>query len=49
MPKAKWILSSPDNNGPLGGPIAVYDQADLDRRLKAAKDAGVTVNYHEAE
>lgn len=49
MPKAKWILSSPDDNGPLGGPIAVYDKADLDRRLAEAKSAGVTTNVRDAE
>ena len=48
MPKPKWILSSPDNSA-LGGPINVYNQAELDRRLKAAKEAGVTVSVREAE
>lgn len=33
----------------MGGPIAVYGEADLQRRLKAAQEAGVTVTVREVQ
>lgn len=53
MPKKKWIISSPDVPNPLkgkngkGDSAAVYSEADLTRRLDAAKEAGVTVDVRE--
>ena len=50
MKKAKYILSSPDVKNPLkgkagkGDAISVYDDADLNRRVTAAKKAGVRVS-----
>jgi hypothetical protein len=51
MPKPTYIFSvQPTGKETLteqimGGPIYVYGEADLRRRLKAAKEAGVKVTY----
>lgn len=53
--KATYILSSPDVPNPLkgkggkGDSIAVYDTQDLNRRLKAAKKAGIKVTVRKAD
>lgn len=55
MSKKRWILTAPDVPNPLkgkggkGDAAIVYSKADLDRRMKAAKAAGVTVNVREVE
>lgn len=55
MTKKRWIISAPDVPNPLkgkngrGDSAIVYSQADLDRRKKAAKAAGVKVNVREVE
>lgn len=47
MSRAKWILRTPDRVDPTTGRknegVAVYSRADLRRRKKAAKSAGVKV------
>lgn len=40
MPEAKYILSAVGG----GDAISVYDDADLDQRLEAARQRGVEVN-----
>lgn len=53
MPKPKYIISlagGRDRKNPVtSGPAAVYSDADLKKRLRAAKDAGVKVNVRPAE
>lgn len=44
MPEAKYIFSAADGSNT----ISVYDDADLQRRLDAAADAGVAVTYRPA-
>jgi hypothetical protein len=48
MPKAKYILTAHDYQGPIekalgrkDSKVGVYDNADLKRRQDAAKQAGV--------
>jgi hypothetical protein len=49
MPKAKWIITGGDSKNPAkSGPVGVSTKADLKKRLKAAKKAGVKVNVREA-
>jgi ribosomal protein L13E len=54
MGRAKYVLSSPDVPNPLKGrggrgeAIAVYEDADLKRRVDAAKKAGIRVNVRRA-
>lgn len=44
MPKATHILHPVDGDDcPLRGPISVYGEEDLQRRLAAADELGVTV------
>ncbi|WP_168220930.1 hypothetical protein [Actinomadura sp. WMMA1423] len=53
MAKKKWIISAPDVPNPLkgkdgkGDSATVYSKADLNKRLAAAKKAGVKVNVRE--
>jgi hypothetical protein len=53
MSKKRWILTAPDLTNPItggkGDSALVHDQADLDRRLAAAKAAGVTVTVREVK
>jgi len=49
MPKPKWLLTADDDSaltraaGKTKVTVAVYDKADLDRRLSEARAAGVKV------
>lgn len=54
MPKAKWVLTAHDYQGPIekalgqkDSRVGVYDEADLKQRLDAAKKAGVKVSVKE--
>lgn len=53
MAKKKWIISSPDVPNPLkgkdgkGDSAAVYSETDLQKRLAAAREAGVKVDVRE--
>lgn len=51
--KKRWIISSPNVRnsvtGEEGDSAIVHNKEDLERRLKAARDAGVRVNVREAE
>jgi hypothetical protein len=55
MSKKRWIIDAPDIPNPLrgkdgkGDSALVHDQADLDRRLAAAKAAGVKVTVREVK
>jgi hypothetical protein len=51
MAKAKWVLTAHDHQGPIekalgqkDSRVGVYDEADLKRRMEAAKKAGVKVS-----
>ena len=50
MSKPRWILTADVDNprtGKRGDSCIVYDQADLDKRVQAAKDAGVDVDVRD--
>lgn len=51
MAKVKWVLTAHGHQGPVekalgikDSRVGVYDEADLRRRLDAAKKAGVKVS-----
>lgn len=48
----KWIITAPNSRntvtGKKGDSALVHDKADLERRLKAARDAGEKVTVREA-
>lgn len=51
MAKVKWVLTAHGYQGPIekalghkDSRVGVYDEADLQRRLAAAKKAGVKVS-----
>ena len=53
MAKKKWILTAPSIKNPVtgekGSSALVHSKADLDRRVAAAKKAGVKVTVRDVE
>lgn len=47
--KQRWIISAPGSHPATGGKALITSKADLDRRVKEAKAAGVTVNVRPVE